>query len=484
MPAMKKPELPIIIQGGMGVAVSDWRLARTVSRLGQFGVVSGTALDVVLVRRLQAGDIGGHIRRAAAHFPIPDVAKRVFDRYFIEGGKQLRDRFKSHPMGRLKPSRMLQDLLVLANFVEVFLAKEGHKGLVGVNLLTKVQAPTIPSLYGAMLAGVDAVLMGAGIPREIPGVLDRLAAGETAELKLDVKSATRDAPFALSFDPAEYNGGVAIKPKRPKFYAIISSAVLATMLSKKATGKVDGFIVEGPTAGGHNAPPRGKLQLSSAGEPIYGDRDVADLAAIAAVGLPFWLAGSYAEPERVREALDAGATGVQVGTAFAYSDESGFSPEVKAEVLARSRAGNVEVFTDPLASPTGFPFKVVPVDDTVSEQTVYEKRTRVCDLGYLRTPYRIDDDTVGWRCPSEPIQDYVRKGGAAEDTVGRKCVCNALLASIDLGQIQKDGEPELPLVTSGDDVAGVARFLKPGAETYSAADVIEYLLRDVDLPVA
>jgi nitronate monooxygenase len=251
------------------------------------------------------------------------------------------------------------------------------------------------------------------------------------------------------------------------------------MLSKKATGRVDGFIVEGPTAGGHNAPPRGRLQLSSDGEPVYGDRDVADLEAVKQVGLPFWVAGSYAEPERVSEALAAGATGVQVGTAFAYAEESGFSAEIKAEVLARSKAAAVEVFTDPLASPTGFPFKVVPMDDTVSEQTIYEKRNRVCDLGYLRTPYAIDDDTVGWRCPAEPVQDFVRKGGEVEETVGRKCVCNALMSSIDLGQIQKDGEPELPLITSGDDVAHVARFLKPGQDTYSAADVIEYLLRDV-----
>ena len=290
---------------------------------------------------------------------------------------------------------MLQDLLVLANFVEVYLAKEGHDGLVGVNLLTKIQAPTIPSLYGAMLAGVDAVLMGAGIPREIPGILDHLAAGEIARLKLDVKDAARDEDFYLEFDPAEFCGGEAVRPARPAFYAIISSAVLATMLSKKASGYVDGFIVEGPTAGGHNAPPRGKLQLSDVGEPVYGDRDVADLAAIAAVGRPFWLAGSYAEPERVAAALAAGANGVQVGTAFAYCEESGFSPAIKEEVLARSRAGQVAVFTDPVASPTGFPFKVVPVKDTVSEQNIYEKRNRVCDLGYLRTAYRIDEDKVG-----------------------------------------------------------------------------------------
>ncbi|MDJ0953350.1 MAG: nitronate monooxygenase [Acidimicrobiia bacterium] len=476
---MQRPELPIIIQGGMGVAVSDWRLARSVSRLGQMGVVSGTALDVVLVRRLQAGDIGGHIRRAAAHFPVPGVVKRVFDKYFNPDGRSLTERFKSHPMGRLKPSRNLLDLQVLGNFVEVFLAKEGHNGMVGINLLTKIQAPTIPSLYGAMLAGVDAVLMGAGIPKEIPGVLDKLAAGLPAKLKLDVKGAARDKPFWLRFDPAEYCGGEAIKPKRPKFFPIISSAVLAKMFTKNEEGQVDGFIVEGPTAGGHNAPPRGKLQLSESGEPIYGAKDVADLEAIAETGLPFWLAGSYAEPERVVEALEAGAAGVQVGTAFAYTEESGFDPEIKARVLAKSKAGTAEVFTDPVASPTGFPFKVVSVEDSMSQENVYEKRERVCDLGYLRTAYRIDDDKVGWRCASEPVQDFLRKGGDEADTVGRKCVCNALMASIDLGQTQKNGEKELPLVTSGDDVANVARFLKPGADSYSAADVVDYLLRDV-----
>ena len=461
----------------MGVAVSDWRLARSVSRLGQMGVVSGTALDVVLVRRLQNGDIGGHVRRAAAHFPMPDVVKRVFARYLRQGGETIKKRFKSHPMGRLRPSRNLLDLQVLANFVEVFLAKEGHGGMVGINLLTKIQAPTLPSLYGAMLAGVDAVLMGAGIPREIPKVLDKLADGRPAKLKLDVKDVDRDKPFWLRFDPAEFCGEKLAKLNRPKFFPIISSAVLAKMFARDEG--VDGFIVEGPTAGGHNAPPRGKLQLDANGEPIYGEKDDADLAAIAEFGLPFWLAGSYAEPERVVEALEAGATGVQVGTAFAYAEESGFSPEVKARVIARSKAGTAEVFTDPVASPTGFPFKVVSVPDTMSEQNLYEKRERVCDLGYLRTPYRIDDETVGWRCASEPVQDYVRKGGDEEETVGRKCVCNALLASIDLGQVQKNGDEELPLVTSGDDVANVARFLKPGADTYTAADVIEYLLRDV-----
>jgi NAD(P)H-dependent flavin oxidoreductase YrpB (nitropropane dioxygenase family) len=47
--------------------------------------------------------------------------------------------------------------------------------MVGINLLEKVQMPTLASLYGAMLAGVDVVLMGAGIPTQIAGILDKLS---------------------------------------------------------------------------------------------------------------------------------------------------------------------------------------------------------------------------------------------------------------------------------------------------------------------
>src|SRR5450631_4774318 len=79
--------LPVVIQGGMGVAVSSWQLARAVSQSGQLGVVSGTALDVVIARRLQDGDVGGHVRRALEHFPVPAMAQRVLNRYFREGGR-------------------------------------------------------------------------------------------------------------------------------------------------------------------------------------------------------------------------------------------------------------------------------------------------------------------------------------------------------------------------------------------------------------
>ena len=139
----------------------------------------------------------------------------------------------------------------------------------------------------------------------------------------------------------------------------------------------------------------------------------------------------------------------------------------------------VDVFTDPVASPTGFPFKVAQLEQTLSEPDVYADRVRVCDLGYLRNAYRRPDGSTGWRCPAEPIEDYVAKGGRIEDTVGRKCLCNALMANIGLGQITESGNPEPHLLTTGDDIASIGRILPPGANSYSAADVIEYLMAGV-----
>ena len=349
--------------------------------------------------------------RALEHFPFPAVAQGIIDRYYVPGGKPSDRPFKAVPIPTLPLSRLHEELLVVGNFVEVFLAKEGHDGLIGVNYLEKIQFPTLASIYGAMLAGVDFVLMGAGIPKSIPGALDAFSQGQSAKLKIDVRDAGRDDEYSIVFDPNSYTGSQTRLLKRPKFLPIISSATLGTMLVRRSNGKVDGFVVEGPTAGGHNAPPRGPLQLTAEGEPIYTARDDADLATIADLGLPFWVAGSYAEPHRVVEALAAGAAGVQVGTAFAYCDESDLHPEVKQTVLRASCVEGVGVYTDPVASPTGFPFKVVQLEQTLSNTALYEQRRRVCDLAYLRHAYIQPDGELGWRCPAEPIEDYVSKGG-------------------------------------------------------------------------
>ncbi|MBS1705187.1 MAG: nitronate monooxygenase [Armatimonadetes bacterium] len=460
---------PQIIQGGMGVAVSDWRLARAVASRGQLGVVSGTALDTVLAYRLQLGDIGGHIRQALDHFPIKEMAERILERYFIPGGKAIGAAFKSKPVFSLQPGKALEELTILGNFVEVWLAKHGHNGPVGINLLEKIQLPTVPSLYGAMLAGVDYVLMGAGIPRQIPGILDSLSKGLKTEMRVDLAGGDSEI---MTFDPAAHGFG---EVKRPTFLAIVSSASLATMLAKKCSPPVDGFVVEHHTAGGHNAPPRGAMQLNENLEPIYGERDEPEFSKFVDLGLPFWLAGSYGTAEGLQKAREAGAKGIQVGTGFAFCNESGMDPEIKARVIQQALRGEARVHTDAKASPTGFPFKVVQLEGTMAQAEVYEKRKRICDLGYLRESYRMENGKIGFRCPSEPEDDFLRKGGDPAELAGRKCICNGLMATIGLGQV-RDGVREVEIVTAGDQVANLTRFLRPGETSYSASDVIDYLL--------
>jgi nitronate monooxygenase len=470
---------PVVIQGGMGVAVSNWVLARAVSQCGQLGVVSGTALDQMLARRLQDGDPGGHMRRAMDRFPFSAMAQRVWDTYYVPGGKAAGRPYKPLPLRTVDSPRSLIELIVVGNFVEVWLARDGHDGLVGINYLEKIQIPHLPSFYGAMLAGVDYVLMGAGIPMKVPGALDRLANHELATYPIHVVgSSADDEAAAVVFDPREYMEHDLAPLPRPQFLAIISSSLLGQTLIKRANGYVDGFVVEGPTAGGHNAPPRGKPTFNDDGEPIYGERDVVDLEKMAALGRPFWMAGGWGTAAKLQECLAAGAAGIQVGTAFAFCEESGLRADYKRALLDKAIDGTIRVYTDPLASPTSFPFKVAQLDGTMSARDVYEARRRVCDLGYLREVYRGADGSLGYRCPSEPVHAYVSKGGNVAETVGRKCVCNGLMANAGHPQV-RGASAEVGIVTAGDDLAQIARFLAPGQTTYGAADVIAHLLSGV-----
>jgi NAD(P)H-dependent flavin oxidoreductase YrpB (nitropropane dioxygenase family) len=373
-----------------------------------------------------------------------------------------------------------QDLLAVAAFAEVLLAKRDHRGRIGINLLTKVQVPTVPTLFGAMLAGVDVVLMGAGIPRDIPGILDRLAAMEPVETRLEVAGASAHDPVPhLRFDPNRFPVDAAVR--RPAFLPIVSSHTLATVLVRKASGSVEGFVVEAPTAGGHNAPPRGTAAYDVLGQPVYGDRDQVDFGVMRDLGLPFWLAGGMDTPERVREALDVGASGVQVGTLFAFCRESGIAPPLRSAVLDAVHGGREFVLTSSRASSTGYPFKVAAIPGTLSDPDVYAARTRLCDLGYLREAYVKPAGGIGYRCAAEPVADHIAKGGDAAATVDRMCLCNGLSAAIGLAQVRGAGV-EPAVITSGDGLGSVRTVLDDG-DGYSAADVVAHLLSGVQLAV-
>ncbi len=68
------------------------------------------------------------------------------------------------------------------------------------------------------------------------------------------------------------------------------------------------------------------------------------------------------------------------------------------------------------------------------------------------------------------------KGAREEDTLGRKCLCNALSANIGMPQRLPDGSYEKCLVTMGDDPINIGRFCPSGHPDYTAADVVRVLL--------
>jgi NAD(P)H-dependent flavin oxidoreductase YrpB (nitropropane dioxygenase family) len=460
----------------MGVGVSNWRLSRAVALQGQLGVISGTGIDTVISRRMQLGDPDGGIRRALAHFPWPDMAERALKAFYIEGGKPADQPYKLLAMPTVQMGAFRTEMIVLANFVEIFLAKEGHNGLIGINYLEKIQLPTLPSLFGAMLAGVDYILMGAGIPITIPPALDGLARWQPVQMPLFIENAVF-GQHMLRFDPDAFSSGRRVEIARPKFLPIVSSDVIAKTMCRKAQGTVDGFVIENHTAGGHNAPPRRDAATKGDGsEPRhFGPRDEPDLAKIRDLKQPFWLAGGYASPEKLKEARAEGATGVQIGTAFAFCQESGILPEIKQAVFDNFKARRPHARTDFQASPTGYPFKILAFDGTGDSPIPSREPKRVCDLGYLRHVYCEHGDQIAYRCPAEPIDSYIAKGGTLEQTENKVCLCNGLLGTIGLGQLREDG-PQVPLVTIGEDLMFIQRAVENHTEHYTAKDVLDYML--------
>jgi len=471
-PTQVFPTQPELIQGGMGVGVSSWKLARAVAEAGErlnkpvLGVVSGIGLAITMVNRLRQGD--RNTKRALGAFCVPEIAQEIFDRYWLSADRSSRLAPKPEVLVNGSDERKAEivRLLIVANFLEIWLAKEGHTNPIGINYLEKVQLPRLPEIFGAMLGGVDYVLMGAGIPNQVPEVLDKFADYKEASYRLDVEGSER---YVMVFDPKtiipeEYRKDL----RRPNFLAIVSHHALAQVLAHKATGEVNGFVVEGPTAGGHNAPARGK-ELNERGEPVYGERDKPDLAKIQDLGRPFWLAGGYASSEELKEAKRVGAAGIQVGSVFALCDESGLREDIKQELRRKSFAGELQVLASPVASPSGFPFQVVQMEGTLSDPIVYEKRERDCTLGYLVHAYKTKRGRIGFRCPAEPITAYVRKGGDVEHAEGRVCLCEGLAAAV-------GHAPNKPsIVTLGKDLSFAPNVMSNPDDTYSAEDVINFI---------
>ena len=504
-----------LIQGGMGVYVSNWRLARAVAMEQPSitaGTISGTALDIVYVRLLQLGDPGEHVRRALAAFDAQfgvAIGQKILTHYFIQGGKTPTARFKNAPKqmvrlpngsdilpAQVQPGTPVAlkmepdtiELLIVAGFAEVWLASQGHAGKIFINFLHKVELPLIYTMYGAMLAGVEGVIVGAGNPDGLPAVCTSLAQHAIVTHELPVLYRESGETFQLTFDPKQVaDGKLAQKPlARPAFLAIVSLQNLVQALAQSQTEPPDGFIIEHHTAGGHNAGPQGPLKKDEKGQPIYGPEDEPDLQAIRQVGRPFWLAGGYGSHAKLAQALSLGATGVQVGSVFALTEESGMKPAYRSAIMAKLKkeTDDSSLVLTTLFSPTGFPFKVVQLDDTLADPAVYTARQRVCDIGLLQQrglskPVEDGSRRLFQRCPAAPLDDFASKRGLPLNTTDRRCLCNGLLSTVGLGQagLQNGEKKEEPaIVTLGNHLDGIRRLSRNGQSPYWVHDVIADIL--------
>jgi NAD(P)H-dependent flavin oxidoreductase YrpB (nitropropane dioxygenase family) len=508
-----------LIQGGMGVYVSNWRLAKAVAqeRPGvTAGTVSGTGLDIVYVRLLQLGDPGGHIHRALAAFDAQfgvDVGRKICERYFIEGGKAPAARFKQAPMQIVHtqdgsdviplPSQLpVQstdpvaltlaeesiELLIATAYAEVWLAKEGHTGNIFINFLKKIELPLVYTMYGAILAGVNGVIVGAGNPDGLPAACSHLARHEAVTIDLPFLYREAGEVFTVPFEPRKVAGGkLAQAPaRRPAFLAIVSLEKLVQALAQSPSQAPDGFIIEHHTAGGHNASPQGPLKKDSLGQPLYDGLDEPNLQAIRQAGLPFWLAGGYGSHEKLQQAIKEGAVGVQAGSIFALAEESGMKPTHRTAILNKLKKGDDDagLVLTTLFSPTGFPFKVVQLDGTLADETVYANRPRVCDIGLLQQyglskPAADGTRRIFQRCPAAPVEGFVNKRGLEHNTENRRCLCNGLLAGVGLGQVaERKGDlvEEPAIVTLGNHLDGIRRLSHHGQNPYWARDAVMDIL--------
>ncbi len=393
--------------GGSGVGGSGWRLARAVAMTGQLGVVSGPGLDVVLAHRLQRGDPDGSIRTALAHFPLPGCAGRILDRYFVPGGIGVDQR--PRPVPRWGPGGpRASELMVAANFVEVYLARQGHGGQVGVGYPAGVGYATPAAVYGAMLAGVDHIVLGPGDPAGIMALLAAFAADDAGTPVRAGADASQGGRPALRLDPAAWFAGPPPPLARPRLLLTVTAAASAQALAGHPATRPDGFVLDLPGNGRHGT-----------------DRMVAAQAdGVAALGVPFWLAGGPAEQGRSGEpgragergrssgrglagerggsserglagerggldrARSLGAVGIQVGTAFTLCRESGIDPDLRHRLVEAVLAATLGVPAQPYPMVATRPARAAAPAPTLAQDAASAGQPQRCSPGRSRSAAR------------------------------------------------------------------------------------------------
>lgn len=339
----KKFVVPII-QGGMGVGVSLYPLAHAVAQEGGLGIVSSACLDRV-------------------------VSKRT--------GKK----FNSYE----------------AAYEEISQSKASG-GFAGINVMGALGRDYNESIKGALDAGADAIISGAGLPLTLP---------------------------------------VIQPPKDTALIPIVSSTRALEIICKKWEKlgyRPDAIVLEGPLAGGHLGFKMDQIDLEANKlenllPPVkdmamkYGD-------------FPVFVAGGIYTHDDILMFLRMGADGVQMGTRFLATEESSASEDYKQAVVT-SREEDILVAHDP-GSPCGLPFRVIK-QSPMYVSAIKKLRTPKCDKGYVLLKDKEGKYSI---CPAKQSNEH------------HFCICNGLLSSAGYNP-----DKEEPLYTVGTNAFRVDRIL-------------------------
>lgn len=264
----KSAKFPIV-QGGMGVGVSLSRLAGAVAKAGGVGVIS-------------AAQIG---------FEEPDFYTNCAE----------------------------SNLRALKKHIELAKA-QCKEGLVGVNIMvaTKEYAAQVKA---ACQAGVDLIISGAGLPMELPALVQ------------GYEEQTKIAPIVSTAKSAN---------------------VILKLWDRRYSRTADMVVIEGPLAGGHLGFSR--EQIDSFTKDLYDEEIKAILAVVKEYGekyhyhIPVVVAGGIFDREDIRHVLELGADGVQIATRFVVTEECDAASSYKQAYLDAGE-NDVEIVKSPVGMP-------------------------------------------------------------------------------------------------------------------------------------
>ena len=278
---VKGKSLLPIVQGGMGVGISAHRLAGTVASLGALGTISSV-------------DLRRH---------HPDLMERT---------------------GRSRDKQLINDVNLIALDREIKAARElsGGNGAIAVNVMKAVeQYPEY--IRQSCESGADAVVVGAGLPLDLPDLTNEFPRTAIIPILSDVR-------------------GIAV--------------ILKKWMRKNRLP--DAIVIENPRfAGGH----LGAATADRLNDPIYafptvleGARALLRELGLEKENIPLITAGGINSHEQFKELISLGANAVQMGTPFAVSEEGDAHPNFK-RVLAEAKPEDIVTFM----SVAGLPARAV-----------------------------------------------------------------------------------------------------------------------------